>query len=336
MARVLPPGQYPLKDIGPEHPIYRTMFPMADLPQIPSIQFWRGSGGASSERGSDSAVAHLRGIFNAKGELMVLATHNTDISDAWEREGEDPRVLLHLLAQRLRDGDEHHAVRDEPLAALRRGSGSSLGSGLGARGQAEPCATLNRVSASSLQDILVVAATDRELAPARAGRRWSAASGPSMPRRPPRRPSPCSGPARSCTSASPARGAPRACRRRRSSSASSRATATWRARDVGTAPAVAGRGAGRRRLPGAAARRRAGDRHQRHASAARPAATSRRWRVRRAQGRAAGRRAGDRSARHLERDRGSRPLRCGGSTTPSPRCRRVTPRAGAGAGACVS
>ncbi len=90
MARVLPPGQYPLKDVGPEHPIYRTMFPMADLPQIPSIQFWRGSGGESSERGSDSAVPHLRGIFNAKGELMVLATHNTDISDAWEREGEDP------------------------------------------------------------------------------------------------------------------------------------------------------------------------------------------------------------------------------------------------------
>ena len=93
MARVLPPGKYPLKDVGPDHPIYRTMFPMADLPQIPSIQFWRGSGGESSERGSDSAVTHLRAIFNAKGELMVLATHNTDISDAWEREGEDPEYF---------------------------------------------------------------------------------------------------------------------------------------------------------------------------------------------------------------------------------------------------
>jgi hypothetical protein len=92
IARVLPPGQYPLKDFGPDHPIYRTMFPLAAIPQIPSIQFWRGGGG-SSERGSDSAEVHLRGITNANGDLMVLATHNTDISDAWEREGEDPEYF---------------------------------------------------------------------------------------------------------------------------------------------------------------------------------------------------------------------------------------------------
>jgi hypothetical protein len=92
IARVLPPGQYPLKDFGSDHPIYRTMFPLAEIPQIPSIQFWRGGGG-SSERGSDSADVHLRGITNANGDLMVLATHNTDISDAWEREGEDPEYF---------------------------------------------------------------------------------------------------------------------------------------------------------------------------------------------------------------------------------------------------
>lgn len=93
MARVLNPGTYPFRDVTPDHPIYRTMFPLADLPQIPSIQFWRTTGGASSERGSDSAQTHLRGIFDAQGHLMVLATHNTDISDAWEREGEDPQYF---------------------------------------------------------------------------------------------------------------------------------------------------------------------------------------------------------------------------------------------------
>jgi hypothetical protein len=92
IARVLPPGQYPIKDFGADHPIYRTMFPLAAIPQIPSIQFWRGGSG-SSERGEDSAEVHLRGITNAKGELMVLATHNTDIQDAWEREGEDPEYF---------------------------------------------------------------------------------------------------------------------------------------------------------------------------------------------------------------------------------------------------
>ena len=93
MGRVLPPGTYPLRDIGAEHPVYRTMFPVSDLPQIPSIQFWRGSGGATSERGSDSADTHLRGITDPQGRLMVIATHNTDISDAWEREGEDPEYF---------------------------------------------------------------------------------------------------------------------------------------------------------------------------------------------------------------------------------------------------
>jgi len=92
MARVLPPGAYPFRDIDLDHPIYRTMFPLTAIPQIPSIQFWRGSG-ESSERGIDSAEVHLRGITNAKGELLVLATHNTDISDAWEREGEDPEYF---------------------------------------------------------------------------------------------------------------------------------------------------------------------------------------------------------------------------------------------------
>ena len=32
---------------------------------------------------------HIRGIFDDDGRLLVLMTHNTDISDGWEREGED-------------------------------------------------------------------------------------------------------------------------------------------------------------------------------------------------------------------------------------------------------
>jgi hypothetical protein len=35
----------------------------------------------------------FRGISNAQGHLMVVMTHNTDISDAWEREGEDPEFF---------------------------------------------------------------------------------------------------------------------------------------------------------------------------------------------------------------------------------------------------
>lgn len=93
LARVLPPSEFPIQDVPLDHPIFRQMFEVLEVPQIPSIQFWRGSGGATSERGSDSAEPHLRGVFDRHGHLMVLMTHNTDIADAWEREGEDPQFF---------------------------------------------------------------------------------------------------------------------------------------------------------------------------------------------------------------------------------------------------
>ena len=78
---------------------------------------------------------HLRGITNAKGELMVLATHNTDIQDAWEREGEDPEYFYTYSPNGYATAMNIMLLRDEPLAALRRGDGSSLDSEfvLGAR-----------------------------------------------------------------------------------------------------------------------------------------------------------------------------------------------------------
>jgi Domain of unknown function (DUF4159) len=93
LARVLPPSEYPVQDLALDHPVFRMMFDVHELPQIPSIQFWRTSGGSTSERGADSSVPAVRGVSDHHGNLMVLMTHNTDISDAWEREGEDPRFF---------------------------------------------------------------------------------------------------------------------------------------------------------------------------------------------------------------------------------------------------
>jgi hypothetical protein len=93
LARVLPPSEYPVHDVPLDHPIFKTMFDVKALPQIPSIQFWRTSNGSTSERGTDSATATVRGVSDRYGNVIVLMTHNTDISDAWEREGEDPRFF---------------------------------------------------------------------------------------------------------------------------------------------------------------------------------------------------------------------------------------------------
>ena len=96
LARVLPPSEYPVQDIPLTHPILKTMFDVKEMPQIPSIQFWRTSGGATSERGSDSAVPSFRGVTDKHGNLILVMTHNTDISDAWEREGEDVRFFYNF------------------------------------------------------------------------------------------------------------------------------------------------------------------------------------------------------------------------------------------------
>ena len=90
IQRVLPSYDYPLVDLTPDHALFRTMFQLNAVPQIPNIRHWRVTGGSTSERGYDSEVVNVRGIADRHGRLMVFMTHNTDIADAWEREGEDP------------------------------------------------------------------------------------------------------------------------------------------------------------------------------------------------------------------------------------------------------
>ncbi len=91
--KVLPAGQYPIVDLPIEHALFSTLFNVWEVPQIANIGFWRRSGGRTSERGRDSAEPHFRVIFDERGRIMVAMTHNTDIQDAWEREGDDPRFF---------------------------------------------------------------------------------------------------------------------------------------------------------------------------------------------------------------------------------------------------
>ncbi len=99
IGKALPPGQYPIVDLPPDHPIFRSVFEVRRVPQIPSINFWFGSGGRTSERGADSAQPHLRGIADRTGRLMVVITHNTDIGDSWEREADDPNYFYNFSPQ---------------------------------------------------------------------------------------------------------------------------------------------------------------------------------------------------------------------------------------------
>ena len=89
LRKVLPASEYPIFDLPLDHVLFRTQFEVTEIPQIPNIGFFIRSGGATSEQGADSAVPYVKAITDDSGRVMVLMTHNTDIQDSWEREGDD-------------------------------------------------------------------------------------------------------------------------------------------------------------------------------------------------------------------------------------------------------
>ena len=90
-AKVLPPPDYIIEDVPLSDPIFHSMFEVRKVPQVSNIRFWRSTGGAStSERGEESAVPHFRAVRDSHGRIVAVMTHNTDISDSWERETDDP------------------------------------------------------------------------------------------------------------------------------------------------------------------------------------------------------------------------------------------------------
>jgi hypothetical protein len=96
IARALPRSEYPIVDLNPPgHPIWNMLFPVERLPQLASISMWRRTGGGTLERwNTDGAPPDARGIADAHGRLLVVMVHNTDVPDAWEREGENPEYFF--------------------------------------------------------------------------------------------------------------------------------------------------------------------------------------------------------------------------------------------------
>lgn len=73
-----------------EHEIFHCVYDLKKKPQVPNIHAWY-DGARGTDRPSDpgSQDVHYRGIFDDKGRMMAIICHNTDIGDAWEREGEN-------------------------------------------------------------------------------------------------------------------------------------------------------------------------------------------------------------------------------------------------------
>lgn len=75
-----------------DHPIYHCVFEIKAKGQVPNV----GTGETSQHSGvtwennhdGDTRTVHHRALIDEKGRMMVIATHNTDNGDGWEREGE--------------------------------------------------------------------------------------------------------------------------------------------------------------------------------------------------------------------------------------------------------
>ena len=83
--------------IAKEHPINRIVYPLEGCPQVPARIFYAQSGLTHDPpqvhrypSGGYQGVrtVHFMGLFDRHDRLMAVATHNTDIADGWEREGE--------------------------------------------------------------------------------------------------------------------------------------------------------------------------------------------------------------------------------------------------------
>ena len=91
MRQVLPDRDW--RVLTPEHPIFHTVFDMKEMPQIPALPFARRGGGDTAEPASAHKYPagslrdpQMRVWLDDAGRVMVVATHNTDIGDGWERE----------------------------------------------------------------------------------------------------------------------------------------------------------------------------------------------------------------------------------------------------------
>lgn len=92
IKRVFPDRE--VQEIPMDHPIFHCVFDLGkekNKLQVPNVNLGIQSQytGITWER-PDAHDVHIRGIYDDKGRLMVLACHNTDNGDGWEREGEDP------------------------------------------------------------------------------------------------------------------------------------------------------------------------------------------------------------------------------------------------------
>lgn len=90
------------EELSIDHEIFHCVFDLKKKPQVPSISvaIEGRKEGITWEGGADAKEVHYRAITDDAGRIMVLLCHNTDLSDGWERCGEDKWYAEEISAKR--------------------------------------------------------------------------------------------------------------------------------------------------------------------------------------------------------------------------------------------
>ena len=95
LAKAMPPPEYTIEDVALTDPIFHSMLEVKRIPQVSGIGFWRATRGqVTSERGEETAVPHFRALRDRHGRIIAVMTFNTDVTNSWERETEDPAYFM--------------------------------------------------------------------------------------------------------------------------------------------------------------------------------------------------------------------------------------------------
>jgi hypothetical protein len=101
LAEVLPGRKF--VELSLDHPLYSCVFKITSKGQVPNyrtgIRSQFDPEGRTWER-DDATEVHHRAILDDHGRIMVLALHNTDNGDGWEREGEND-YYFHNFSEKI-------------------------------------------------------------------------------------------------------------------------------------------------------------------------------------------------------------------------------------------
>lgn len=109
MERVLPNHSW--TNLTMDHDVFHCVYDLGRSMkklQVPTMQFWNREYDPDNPqspqqtvfRGEGSEDMHVRAILDDRGRIMILAIHNSDVSDGWEREQEN-EVYFNQYSERV-------------------------------------------------------------------------------------------------------------------------------------------------------------------------------------------------------------------------------------------